>query len=90
MAESHSKQPPHRYRNITHLWEFLLELLEDETFSSIIAWSRKPEGEFKLRNANEVAKKWGEFKNKSDMTYDKLSRAIRCYYRQGIIKKVKN
>lgn len=78
----------HRYRNIIHLWEFLLELLADERYNSIIAWSRKEEGEFKLKNAAEVAKRWGAFKNKSDMNYDKLSRAIRCYYRQGIIKKV--
>ena len=80
----------HRYRNIIHLWEFLLELLADKRCLPIINWSRKEQGEFKLKNAAEVAKKWGAFKHKSDMTYDKLSRALRCYYRQGIIKKVKN
>lgn len=82
------EQRTHRYRNIIHLWEFLLELLADERCLSIINWSRKEQGEFKLKNAAEVAKKWGAFKHKSDMTYDKLSRALRCYYRQGIIKKV--
>lgn len=78
---------PH-YKNIVHLWEFLLELLAEDSCSTIICWSRKEYREFKLKNPEEVAKKWGLLKGKKGMNYEKLSRALRYYYRQGIIKKV--
>ena len=61
------------------LWQFLLELLDDpEQFGKIILWEGEPaRGEFQLKNPDEVAKKWGERKSKTNMTYDKLSRALR-------------
>lgn len=85
-TDAPAKKP--RYKNTVHLWEFLLELLSDERYSSIIAWSRKDYGEFKLKNQEEVAKKWGIVKHRAGMNYEKLSRAIRYYYHQGIIQKV--
>ena len=78
----------HRYKNMLHLWEFLLELLADESCRSIICWRKKESGEFKLTDHHEVAKRWGKFKEKEDMNYSKLSRALRLYYQQGIIRKV--
>lgn len=70
------------------LWQFLLELLADEQqYKCIITWTNN-EGEFKLLNAEEVAKLWGLRKNKNNMNYDKLSRALRYYYDKNIIKKV--
>ena len=57
--------------------------------SSIIAWTRKERGVFVLRNPEEVAKLWGAYKNVHEMTYAKLSRALRYYYQKGIIKKVR-
>ncbi|XP_041347785.1 ETS domain-containing protein Elk-3-like isoform X2 [Gigantopelta aegis] len=72
--------------NIT-LWQFLLELLVNRKHLSIIQWTSN-EGEFKLINAEEVAKLWGLRKNKHNMNYDKLSRALRYYYDKNIIKKV--
>ena len=73
--------------NIT-LWQFLLELLVDERqFKHLICWTNN-EGEFKLLNAEEVAKLWGLRKNKHNMNYDKLSRALRYYYDKHIIRKV--
>jgi len=73
--------------NIT-LWQFLLELLMDhENSSSLISWTTK-DGEFKLHKSEEVAKLWGMRKNKTNMNYDKLSRALRYYYDKNIIKKV--
>ena len=77
-----------RYKNIVHLWEFLLELLAEDSCRSLISWSRKERGEFKLKNPGEVAKRWGILKRKEGMNYEKLSRALRYYYKQGIIKKV--
>lgn len=83
-----SRQKP-RYRNIVHLWEFLLELLAyGHQSSSIIAWNRKEHRQFVLKNPEEVAKLWGAYKNVPEMTYAKLSRALRHYYKKGIIKKV--
>ncbi|OQR68126.1 hypothetical protein BIW11_13104 [Tropilaelaps mercedesae] len=72
--------------NIT-LWQFLLELLVSNQHRQIISWTNN-EGEFKLINAEEVARLWGLRKNKHNMNYDKLSRALRYYYDKNIIKKV--
>ncbi|XP_077986383.1 uncharacterized protein LOC144440836 [Glandiceps talaboti] len=72
--------------NIT-LWQFLLELLMDKTNQHLITWTSN-DGEFKLVNAEEVARRWGLRKNKTNMNYDKLSRALRYYYDKNIIKKV--
>ncbi|BFZ08719.1 hypothetical protein BsWGS_11758 [Bradybaena similaris] len=71
--------------NIT-LWQFLLELLLSNQHQNIIHWTSQ-EGEFKLVNAEEVARLWGLRKNKHNMNYDKLSRALRYYYDKNIIKK---
>ena len=72
--------------NIT-LWQFLLELLLSDQHHNIIQWTNN-DGEFKLINAEEVARLWGMRKNKHNMNYDKLSRALRYYYDKNIIKKV--
>lgn len=72
--------------NIT-LWQFLLELLLSNQYTHIIAWTNN-DGEFKLLNAEEVARLWGLRKNKHNMNYDKLSRALRYYYDKNIIRKV--
>lgn len=69
------------------LWQFLLELLTNEKNSNVIQWTSSS-GEFKLINAEEVARLWGMRKNKPNMNYDKLSRALRYYYDKNIIRKV--
>ena len=61
------------------LWSFLLELLTNEKQYGIIRWVNKA-GEFVLLDKEEVSKLWGKAKNKDDMNYDKLSRALRYYY----------
>jgi len=59
------------------LWEFLLELLASENCRSIITWTDKDRLEFKFLEPEEVAKRWGAFKNmKMPMNYEKLSRAL--------------
>ncbi|TKS65229.1 ETS domain-containing protein [Collichthys lucidus] len=69
------------------LWQFLLHLLEDQRQHHLISWTGE-DGEFKLLDAEEVARLWGLRKNKHNMNYDKLSRALRYYYDKNIIKKV--
>ena len=65
------------------LWQFLLELLSDPANASFICWENN-QGEFKLIDPDEVARRWGHRKTKPNMNYDKLSRALRyripsCY-----------
>uniref|UniRef100_UPI00358F4EDE ETS domain-containing protein Elk-3-like isoform X1 n=2 Tax=Myxine glutinosa TaxID=7769 RepID=UPI00358F4EDE len=69
------------------LWQFLLQLLLDDRHERLIRWT-SADGEFKLLQAEEVARLWGLRKNKTNMNYDKLSRALRYYYDKNIIKKV--
>ncbi|KAF3855779.1 hypothetical protein F7725_016502 [Dissostichus mawsoni] len=73
--------------NSVTLWQFLLQLLLDSSNEHLICWTNE-EGEFKLLQAEEVARLWGARKNKPNMNYDKLSRALRYYYDKNIIKKV--
>ncbi|XP_030767242.1 uncharacterized protein LOC115890999 [Sitophilus oryzae] len=69
------------------LWQFLLELLGDSSNAGCIAWEGA-NGEFKLTDPDEVARRWGERKSKPNMNYDKLSRALRYYYDKNIMSKV--
>ncbi|XP_055921367.1 DNA-binding protein D-ETS-6 [Eupeodes corollae] len=69
------------------LWQFLLELLADSSNANCITWEGT-NGEFKLIDPDEVAKRWGERKAKPNMNYDKLSRALRYYYDKNFMTKV--
>ncbi|XP_051890565.1 ETS domain-containing protein Elk-4-like isoform X1 [Pristis pectinata] len=73
--------------NTITLWQFLLQLLLEPKNDHLICWTSN-DGEFKLLKAEDVAKLWGFRKNKPNMNYDKLSRALRYYYDKNIIKKV--
>ena len=68
------------------LWQFLLELLTDKTCQSFISWTGDG-WEFKLSDPDEVARRWGQRKNKPKMNYEKLSRGLRYYYDKNIIHK---
>ena len=59
--------------------------MDYENSSSLISWTSK-DGEFKLHKSEEVAKLWGMRKNKTNMNYDKLSRALRYYYDKVSVK----
>ena len=58
------------------LWQFLLELLSDPSNAAWITWEGN-QGQFKLIDPDQVARKWGHRKAKPNMNYDKLSRALR-------------
>ncbi|VDN30534.1 unnamed protein product [Dibothriocephalus latus] len=70
------------------MWQFLLELLSDSRNLACITWEGT-NGEFKLVNPDDVARRWGERKSKPNMNYDKLSRALRYYYDKNIMSKVR-
>ncbi|MGH0163990.1 UNVERIFIED_CONTAM: hypothetical protein FKN15_046261 [Acipenser sinensis] len=69
-----------------HLWQYLLELLLDESCQPFISWTGDG-WEFKLSDPSEVAKRWGKCKNKPKMNYEKMSRGMRYYYHKNIIHK---
>ena len=89
MTESSSPNGGNRSGNNgqVQLWQFLLELLTEKDHRDVIHWIGD-EGEFKLENPETVAQLWGTRKNKPNMNYEKLSRALRYYYDGDMISKV--
>ncbi|XP_043981025.1 ETS homologous factor isoform X1 [Gambusia affinis] len=73
----------------THLWEFIRDiLLNPERNPGLIKWEDRTEGVFRFLKSEAVAQLWGKKKNNSSMTYEKLSRAMRYYYKREILDRV--
>ncbi|XP_069751727.1 ETS homologous factor [Narcine bancroftii] len=73
----------------THLWEFIRDiLLDSEKNPGLIKWEDRSEGIFRFLKSEAVAQLWGKKKNNSSMTYEKLSRAMRYYYKREILERV--
>lgn len=72
------------------LWDFLQQLLNDSSqrYSHYIAWKNRETGVFKITDPAGLARLWGIQKNHPSMNYDKMSRALRYYYRVNILRKV--
>ncbi|KAM6466302.1 ETS homologous factor isoform 1-T1 [Liasis olivaceus] len=84
--KSHNKK--HTPRG-THLWEFIRDiLLHPEKNPGLIKWEDRSEGIFRFLKSEAVAQLWGKKKNNSSMTYEKLSRAMRYYYKREILERV--
>ena len=67
------------------LWKFLLGLLLNRN-QTCIKWT-KNDWEFCFTDHEEVARLWGIHKRRPNMTYGKMSRALRHYYSDGIVTK---
>lgn len=72
------------------LWDFLHQLLNDpaQRYLSCIHWKNRESGVFKITEPNGLARLWGMQKNHLNMNFDKMSRALRYYYRVNILRKV--
>ncbi|XP_075703332.1 transcription factor ETV7-like [Rhinoderma darwinii] len=69
------------------LWDYLHKLLEDKRYESSIRWEDKELKIFRIVDPNKLAAFWGNHKNRPNMTYEKMSRALRQYYKINLLKK---
>ncbi|XP_025087111.1 ETS translocation variant 4-like isoform X2 [Pomacea canaliculata] len=70
------------------LWKFLLWVLENR--ADLAEWTDITRGTFKFVDTANVSKMWGLRKHKKDMTFEKLSRGIRHYYKRGLMERQAN
>ncbi|XP_069668867.1 uncharacterized protein [Periplaneta americana] len=70
------------------LWRFLLNLLEDPRNNSCIHWVQRDEGIFRILNTDWLARLWGRRHGNPRMTYEKMARAMRTYYRSKVLQPV--
>ncbi|XP_018955243.2 ETS-related transcription factor Elf-3-like [Cyprinus carpio] len=83
-----SKKSKHAPRG-THLWEFIRDILiHPEKNHGLMKWEDRRDGVFKFLKSEAVAQLWGQKKKNSSMTYEKLSRAMRYYYKREILERV--
>lgn len=69
------------------LWDYVYQLLCDDTYQEYIRWEDQDSLVFRVVDPNGLARLWGNHKNRDNMTYEKMSRALRHYYKLNIIKK---
>ncbi|CAF4932534.1 unnamed protein product, partial [Rotaria magnacalcarata] len=70
------------------LHEFIRLLVEYDEYSDVAEYLDRERGIFKLHKPDEVAELWKCVKGRNsdnNMTYDKLARALRYYYGNGIM-----
>ncbi|XP_004450452.1 transcription factor ETV7 isoform X5 [Dasypus novemcinctus] len=81
------RQPPSPLEDCRLLWDYVYQLLSDARYEPYIRWEDKDAKIFRVVDPNGLARLWGNHKNRVNMTYEKMSRALRHYYKLNIIKK---
>ncbi|KAM6986005.1 transcription factor ETV6 isoform 3-T3 [Aplochiton taeniatus] len=69
------------------LWDYVYQLLSDSRYENYIRWEDPETKVFRIMDPNGLARLWGNHKNRTNMTYEKMSRALRHYYKLNIIRK---
>ncbi|XP_040183423.1 ETS-related transcription factor Elf-5-like isoform X4 [Rana temporaria] len=78
-----------RTNQSVHLWEFVRDLLlSPQKNQEAVRWENRKEGTFRVVRSDMFAQLWGEQKDNKCMNYEKLSRALRHYYKSGILERV--
>ncbi|XP_063223781.1 uncharacterized protein LOC134531788 [Bacillus rossius redtenbacheri] len=86
-AKPGHKTDPGRIERVM-LWRFLLNLLEDPRNRPCIHWVQRDEGIFRILNTDWLARLWGRRHGNPRMTYEKMARAMRTYYRSKVLQPV--
>lgn len=71
------------------LYEFILKVLNNPINQHILSWKDKSKGIFYINDTKAFARLWGLHRNSDNMSYEKLSRAMRYYYRRNILEQIK-
>ncbi|KAM4676577.1 transcription factor ETV6 isoform 2-T2 [Discoglossus pictus] len=79
--------PMGRIADCRLLWDYVYQLLSDSRYENFIRWEDKDLMVFRIIDPNGLARLWGNHKNRTNMTYEKMSRALRHYYKLNIIRK---
>lgn len=76
--------PQRRKTGTKKITQWILSLLRDPEYNpKVISWENEQEGVFYINDTAKYAKLWGDRKKNPSMNYEKLSRAMRYYYKNG-------
>uniref|UniRef100_A0A3P9LTY0 Transcription factor ETV6 n=1 Tax=Oryzias latipes TaxID=8090 RepID=A0A3P9LTY0_ORYLA len=81
------QMPIGRIADCRRLWDYIYQLLSDSRYENYIRWEDPESKVFRIMDPNGLARLWGNHKNRTNMTYEKMSRALRHYYKLNIIRK---
>lgn len=81
------QMPIGRIADCRLLWDYIYQLLSDSRYENYIRWEDTESKIFRIMDPNGLARLWGNHKNRTNMTYEKMSRALRHYYKLNIIRK---
>ncbi|XP_061570738.1 transcription factor ETV6 [Cololabis saira] len=81
------QMPIGRIADCRLLWDYVYQLLSDSRYENYIRWEDPESKIFRITDPNGLARLWGNHKNRTNMTYEKISRALRHYYKLNIIRK---
>jgi len=86
---SHKPVPQQRKTGTKKITQWILSLLRDPQYNPrVIYWDNEDKGIFYIADTSKYAKMWGERKKNPSMNYEKLSRAMRYYYKNGELRAV--
>ncbi|KAM8830563.1 transcription factor ETV7 isoform 2-T3 [Synchiropus picturatus] len=71
------------------LCDFVYQLLCDPRYQDYIRWENRDSHTFRVVDPNGLARLWGRQKNRVNMTYEKMYRAMRHYYKLNVMRKVR-